>query len=320
MRIGIIDSGVNSDVLNSKVFQNCFLEGRESIYSDLNGHGTMTAKLIEDFSQRNIEIISAKIFDVRLHTTLKSLYFALEYFLNKNVDIINLSLSVSMNSIHKEIERVCKKIINHGTKIIVSYANKTNKTALDQVDGIIAVYGNIFHDTKRYWYNDAKRKAVADKSPLLVSYDKNKFRFYNGNSKATAIFTSHMVNCFDEKKCEFNINKLILDAQRNVWCKDDIWGYDIVIPEGRVNGEESNLETWINIDDILKEVFDVSCISILHEYYWTHPLLAIDGNKAYQLISLVEQKYNYKFNRRELFLNDFLDYVSFMKLVQKNMS
>lgn len=317
MRIGIIDSGINAKAVNSNVIQFDFIEQRDTSRDDLNGHGTMAAKVIEEYAVNNVEIVSAKIFDEKLNTSLKKLYCALDFLSNQNLNLINMSISISSNTINKEIKNICNKILNQGTKIVSSYSNYSNKTAMDQIEGVITVHGYNFNNGTRYWYDDLRMKAVADNSPTLVQYDDSQYRFYNGNSKATAIFASHLVNCFDEKKHDFDMKKLKASAEKYSWNDNKVVQSDFPIPVGKVN----NSVCYINdifVDDILLDVFKIRDISLLREYYWTHPLIGINGSKAFQIIQMIEQKYHIKLDRKDIFLKDFLDYISFKIFLKEN--
>lgn len=318
MRIGIIDSGINAIAVNSKVVQENFTKQREGRGDDLNGHGTMTAKVIEDYSVKEVDIVSAKIFDDTLKTSLKELYFALEFLNTQKLNLINMSISISSNTINKEIKNICNKILNQGTKIVTSYSNNSNRTALDQVEGVITVHGYIFNNGTRYWYDEQIMKAVADKSPTLVQYDDRKYRFYNGNSKATAIFTSHLINCFNEKIQDFDMKKLKLNAEKNSWENKKVVQSDFTIPVGKVNSTAC-YEDDIFVDEILLEIFKICDISVLREYYWTHPLIGINGSKVFEIICMIEQKYHIKFDTKDIFLKDFLDYISLKKLLKKKL-
>lgn len=317
MRIGIIDSGINTIAVNSNVIQGNFTEQRDKSRDDLNGHGTMTAKVIEDYSVKKVDIVSAKIFDEKLNTSIKKLYCALDFMSTQNLNFINMSLSISSDTINKEIKDICNKILNRGTKIVTSYSNNSNKTALDLIEGVITVHGYNFNDGTRYWYDDQKIKAVADKSPILVEYDDSQYRFYNGNSKATAIFASHLANCFNDKTHDFDMKKLKANAEKNRWDDNKVVQSDSPLPVGKVNNSVCYIDD-ILVDDILLEIFKIRDISVLRENYWTHPLIAINGSKAYRIIEMIEQKYHIKFNRKDIFLKDFLDYISFKKLLKEN--
>lgn len=317
MRVGIIDSGINAWVMKSKIVQRNFTDSDISGDMDRNGHGTMTAKVIETYSKRKINIISAKIFDERLQTSLKVLYDALDYMSNQNLNLLNMSVSIATPMINSKIKGICEKMLSQGTKIIASCSNNSHRTALEEIDKIITVNGRVFKNGERYWYNDVKMEAMADKSPVLVQNSVDQYKFYNGNSKATAIFSTRLINCFDEKHQIFDMKKLMAGAEKYEWSSNAIKCSEMQIPYGRINDSIDDVED-INIDNILLEAFKIKDISIIKENYWTHPSIGICGDSAFKIIRLIENRYGENFERKDIFLDDFLSYTSFKSFLKRN--
>lgn len=72
------------------------------------------------------------------------------------------------------------------------------------------------------------------------------------------------------------------------------------------------------IDNILLEAFKIKDISIIKENYWTHPSIGICGDSAFKIIRLIENRYGENFERKEIFLDDFLSYTSFKSFLKRN--
>lgn len=318
MRVGIVDSGVNCEAVKNMIEQRTFTNWDGSSVGDINGHGTMAAKMIEDFSEREIEIISARIFDQTLATNIKTLISALEFLDTCDLNVIHMSISVSTVTIHDQLRKICNKILKKGIKIVTSYSNKSNATALEQVDGVIAVQGEFFRNSCCYWYNDMSMQAVADKSPMLVQCGDKWYRFYDGNSKAAALFTSHLIKCYDDSKQAFDMELLKCRAEKNIWEAHSTFPLEV---HGK-NSVGTNEKFYGNvdvIDRVLVEAFEVQDKAVLYAQDWLSPPLAVNGTKAARIIYLLEKEYHSKFDMKHVYLEDFYNHKMFEQFVKRNL-
>lgn len=112
VRIGIIDSGVNPKhphvgnvVGGISIQRNC----QESSYLDHLGHGTAVAAVIHQKAPE-AQLFAVKVFQQRLATNLDTVLRAVDWCVQHNMQIINLSLGVAngeyRNAFGDAVERV----------------------------------------------------------------------------------------------------------------------------------------------------------------------------------------------------------------------
>lgn len=321
MRIGIVDSGINCGAVKSVVHQWDFTNQNGTVSSaDQNGHGTMSAKVLEEFSDTAIEFISAKIFGDRLAADIKTLIRALDFLETCDLDLLHMSISIDEDILNRDIKRICRNMLDHGTRIVTAFSNKMHKTAMAQMKGVITVQGQNFENSACYWFSDRTGKAIADKVPLLVSYDRNRYRFYNGNSKAASILTSHLINCFNHEKKEFQMDFFKRGALKNDWVETDERLLDCRL--------QPKIDTWKDIaydlrrmiEVILMEILQVHDQILLKEHSWIGYPFGINGMKAFEIIHRIENECKIKFDMKNIFLSYFLDYQSFGYLLKSNLA
>lgn len=218
--MGIIDSGINQCVINGKVTQEVFC-GKNDTYkeADINGHGTMCAGIIERMAAPELEFVSAKIFHRELKATEQQIAEALAYMVDMKVDIINMSLSVSLSD-SKLLEKLCRKLYELGIILISASANSGKKTLFESYDNVVKVTGSSFFDGTLYWYRGSR--AVCDIEPILLPWYENEYEFFGGNSKATALFTAIVINAENTETRKLDINSIKKNASKKVWKKTDL--------------------------------------------------------------------------------------------------
>lgn len=149
IKIGLIDSGVdyssNINIVERENFVEEYIE-TNPIFDDLSGHGTAVAGLMASdssvesddfqFDDKNlnklmnekiqgvnpyINIYSARVLDDNNETTVSRLIAALEWAIEKDVDIININCGISKDN--KQLYDVIKKAYNKGILIIAAAGN-----------------------------------------------------------------------------------------------------------------------------------------------------------------------------------------------------
>ena len=318
MRIGIIDSGINCTALKNQIQQKNFTNCPNHYTGDINGPGTMVAKTIENFSEREIEIISARIFDQTLAANTKTLISALEFLDTFDLSVIHMSLSVSTNIIHDQLRNICNKLLKKGIKIVTSYSNKFNTTALEQVNGVIVVRGQFFRNSSFYRFNDKLMQGIADNSPMLVQCGDKWYRFFDGNSKAAALFTSHLIHCYNDNTQKFDMELLKYHADKKIQEINTSLKRESDIQ----NSKELDEKFYCNankVDNALTEVFKIQDKSILYKQDWLSAPLLLNAMKAIRIIHLLEDIFLCKFDLKHIYLEDFYNYEMFKQFVKRNL-
>lgn len=142
VKIGVIDSGINpyhshiqnvAGGISITVGKDMYLEF-DTDYRDRLGHGTAVAAAILD-EMPDCELYAIQIFHDRLNAYPTVLCTAIEWAIEQELDIINLSLGVLEQS--DELESLCAKAQEEGIFIVC---------ALDEERGFVypAKYNSVF--------------------------------------------------------------------------------------------------------------------------------------------------------------------------------
>ncbi len=235
IRVGLIDSGINQCVIEGKVTQEIFCGREDDAYgeTDINGHGTMCAGMIERMAVPEVEFVSAKIFPRELKATERQIIEALTYMTDMRVDIINMSLSVSLSD-SAALEKICSQLNEMGVILVSASANSGKRTLFESYGNVITVAGSSFFDGTAYWYRGSN--AVCDIEPVLLPWYENEYSFFGGNSKAAALFTAIVVNAENMQSKTFDINYVKRNAGRRVWKKTDLHRDGAGIPFAKPRG------------------------------------------------------------------------------------
>ncbi|MCT7908302.1 S8/S53 family peptidase [Arcobacter lacus] len=82
-------------------------------------HGNVIGNIIKD---ENTNIYDIQVFNENLSTTPNHIFGALNYLLDKKVDVISMSLGLKTN--YKEIENLVNELINKGVVIVSSFPRR----------------------------------------------------------------------------------------------------------------------------------------------------------------------------------------------------
>lgn len=185
IKVGVIDSGINAKAINNNVIHRVCVKGAD--FYDKNGHGTMCAYIIEKYSRQEIEFYSYKIFGEKLCSTRGCIIKALQYAVNDNLDVLNMSLSIDA-SCDEQFKDLFEKLLENGTKVIASRSKKGLDTLLDEVNSVVIVEGCDFLHEK--YKIITRNRILCSREPFLCKYDQDMYSFFGGNSKATALYTA----------------------------------------------------------------------------------------------------------------------------------
>lgn len=141
-------------------------------------HGEVITSII---NSKNIDIYEIQVFNEELKTTPLHVYYALEYLLDKEIDVINLSLGLSQN--YTEIEEICKKLMSNGTTIISSYPRRANLQVFP------ASYEGVIKVTSEWMCKDEKVVSLDDEGKYFGANPFSSQKEIAGSSVAVAKFT-----------------------------------------------------------------------------------------------------------------------------------
>ncbi len=141
VRIGIIDSGVNVEhphIGNISGGVNAVPGAQDPSYIDHLGHGTAIAALIHARAPQ-AELFAVKIFQNALATNLATVLFAIDWCLDNEMDLINLSLGTT-NREHRPAFETAIARVHAAGKVIVSAFEMNGTPALPgSLPGVVGV-------------------------------------------------------------------------------------------------------------------------------------------------------------------------------------
>lgn len=147
IKIAIIDSGVNYSTDLNVVVRKNFIQNNECniMYEDPSGHGTAIAGIIAALDNEegitginpNVEIYSARVLDAKLEAPISRVVDAIEWAIEQDVDIINMSFGIEKNVV--ELEQAIEKAYDKGIMMVAAVGNGSTIAYPAAYDEVIAV-------------------------------------------------------------------------------------------------------------------------------------------------------------------------------------
>lgn len=141
VRIGILDSGVHAAHPHIGGLAGGIAIGPDGLspaFEDRLGHGTAVAALIHHINPQ-AELVAVKIFDNKLATSLSTVIRAIDWCLEQEIDVINLSLG-TLNEGHRAAFASAVEKARNATAVIVSALEINGMAALPgSLHGVIGV-------------------------------------------------------------------------------------------------------------------------------------------------------------------------------------
>ncbi len=239
VKVAIIDSGVNySDDINVYERKN-FIPGEEELsvlYEDFSGHGTSVAGIIAAKDNQegitginsNVELYSARVLDSRNKAPIHLVVQAIEWAVEKKVNIINLSFTTSRDS--KELRDAVERAYDAGILLIASTANKGKAeypAAYDCVMAVGAVDSNGNVSTFSSSNNQIEITAPGEKILSTDVFDT--LSVHSGTSLAAAHVTG-VASLLWEKDIHVTNDyiRCVLDLSANLYGKKEAYGFGLV--------------------------------------------------------------------------------------------
>ena len=181
--IAVIDTGVTeTDDLKNRILDcgvNFSKDGKETDYSDDNGHGTIMSEMIAQNTTDNVKILPIKCFDKDGKGTLSSVVQAVKYAQDYGVDVINISAATTSDNA-QAVKDVVNEAIKRGITVVTAAGNQNtdvkNITPANVEDAftITSVDSN-FQPSSFSNYGDVDYAAVGENellfNPITCSYE-----------------------------------------------------------------------------------------------------------------------------------------------------
>jgi len=122
VRVALIDSGV--DKTHPKIIEASIVYEESLLHSTVDeaGHGTACANILLEVAPQ-IELVSIKVLDDNLKGECSDLIVALEWCLDNNIEIINLSLGCNQEVYKLKLFELLEKIYLNGIIVVVANSN-----------------------------------------------------------------------------------------------------------------------------------------------------------------------------------------------------
>lgn len=246
IKVGIIDTGVRPDHPDLKLAGGVtFVEGTNS-YADDEGHGTHVAGIIgaldNDIGTVGIapgaELYAIKSLNNVGVGNLSDVIAGIEWAIEKNLDVINLSLTSEQSS--SILERVLDRAYNHGILIVAASGNsQTTLPATTDVlyparyQSVIAVGSvNSQLNRSRFSYFGPSLEFVAPGERIYSTYNQPDYQYGYGTSMA-APYVAGIAALYKQAYPELNQRQIRELMQNNALDlgepgKDRNFGYGLV--------------------------------------------------------------------------------------------
>ncbi|AIQ11003.1 S8 family serine peptidase [Paenibacillus durus] len=209
IKVAIIDSGIDMnhpclsyrEVTGIKLieedgnilFKNCII--------DSHGHGTAVAGIIFEKCSE-VDLLSIGILDGDLKCKFTYLKAALQFAINADVQIINLSLGTVMEKYKEVLKSLCDEAERKGIFIVAAVNNDTNSSYPADFPNVFGVrskyiiykHGFVFNPNGLHVYANGFQQKVCSKDGAHL--------YVSGNSFAAAHFTGILANIIYSMGCQ----------------------------------------------------------------------------------------------------------------------
>ncbi|WP_194540753.1 S8 family serine peptidase [Paenibacillus sp. JZ16] len=184
--VAVIDSGLSSLQVNTKIKFSCSLLGDDSI-EDGHGHGTGLVGMLSEFCGNRIEFIIIKVLDDNCRGSSKTLIKAMDIAIDLQPDIINLSLGTEDMSLRSEFVTKCKLAITKDI-LLITTTNENERSLPFILDETIRIKSSKQIVDTEQLYIDQYSTFYTLGIPHIVPWKNGKYVFINRNSFAPPYF------------------------------------------------------------------------------------------------------------------------------------
>lgn len=236
VKVAIIDSGIdyNNSILKDRIEDKVNYSYEDTI-EDLNGHGTHVCGIITDGTNDNIRFSDVKIANDDGTFIISSLMFALQYCIDNNVDIINMSIVIGTED-NESISDLLKSAYNKNIVMCCAAGNNNdgNTNGSDTIEYPAKSKYTIAVGAVDDNYNVASFSAIGKELDFCApgvdvysTYPNNNFSYLSGTSMAApslAACAANIESCYNNKK--LSKNDIVDIIKKNALDSGDK-GYDI---------------------------------------------------------------------------------------------
>lgn len=222
IRIAIVDSGIEAshtgvgDVAGGvhiqigKDSETVFLDD----HADCTGHGTACAGIIRKKAP-DAALYSVQIFDASLMADGRALIAAIQWCIDNDIDVANLSLGTTDVTFKKALQKVCRKAVDAGVILVAAESNDGLESYPAVFPEVIGVTGSAIHEVDGFYYRkDHRIECVARGDEQRVCWLNGKHIMTGGNSFAAPHITGIIAHLLGQHpKCSVQDIRLLLQEK-----------------------------------------------------------------------------------------------------------
>ncbi len=300
--VAIIDSGIGAEdikEMHGKIEAYEIVEEEGNLVlraggEDLNGHGSLCISTIyKECAQ--VEIISIKIFDKKLKTSIEYLEYALKCLLYRDVRIINLSLAITEKTDTSQLLVLCKKLEEQGKIIIAAVENGKHSSEPANYKQIIGVQGeNIKDDMWELRFGNLN--FIKQSIPYLHLNHNHTFQMFgNCNSSAAAMITGIVARMMLEQTAitKKDIIKKLKGMSVKKFNFEKNFSVNRLHPCFKDKSIDYNEDRLIKIENALGKFFDIKDTKIFYSYALYSSKIGGRNLDYFTLIQCFEKEFDF---------------------------
>ena len=217
IRIAIVDSGIDAshtgvgDVAGGVHIQ---IKGEVVFWddhADCAGHGTACAGIIRKKAP-NAMLYSVRIFDASLMADGRALIAAIQWCIDNEMDVVNLSLGTTDVTFKKSLQKVCRKAVDAGVILVAAESNDGRESYPAVFPEVVGVTGGAIYEPDGFYYRkDQRIECVARGDEQRVCWLNGKHIMTGGNSFAAPHITGIIARLLKQHpKCSVQDIRLLL--------------------------------------------------------------------------------------------------------------
>ncbi|MCE2433724.1 MAG: S8 family serine peptidase [Candidatus Latescibacteria bacterium] len=206
IRIAIVDSGIDAShsgvgeiaggihIQIGEKGEVVFLDD----HADCAGHGTACAGIIRKKAP-DAALYSVRIFDASLMADGRALIAAIQWCIDNEMDVVNLSLGTTDVTFKKALQKVCRKAVDAGVLLVAAESNDGRESYPAVFFEVIGVTGGAIHEADGFYYRkDQRIECVARGDEQRVCWLNGKHIMTGGNSFAAPHITGIIAHLLEQ--------------------------------------------------------------------------------------------------------------------------
>ena len=222
IRLAIVDSGIDAthsgvgDIAGGvhiqigKDGEVVFLDD----HADCAGHGTACAGIIRKKAP-DATLYSVQIFDASLMADGRTLIAAIQWCIDNEMDVVNLSLGTTDVTFKESLQKVCRKAVDAGVILVAAESNEGGESYPAVFPEVIGVTGGAIYEPDGFYYRkDQRIECVARGDEQRVCWLNGKHIMTGGNSFAAPHITGIVAHLLEQHpKCSVQDIRLLLQEK-----------------------------------------------------------------------------------------------------------